>query len=99
VLTHGGHEDRDLLPFVHPYSRKRRAARALMGEAASHFAGLASRTSFWNNGEGAHLDILLFKFFMVNDPLNDILTSYSYLSSIFLLFLKKVVRPIGFCSV
>jgi hypothetical protein len=56
-----------------------------MGEAASHFAGLASRTSFWNNGEGAHLDILRYKFFMVNNQLKDILTYSSYLSSFFLI--------------
>jgi hypothetical protein len=58
-LTDDGHEDRDLFPFLYPYPRKGRATRAVMGEAAGHFTGLASGTAFRENRDGAHLDDLL----------------------------------------
>jgi len=83
VLADGGHEDGDFFPLLHPYPRKGRTARALVGEAASHFTGLATRASFRNDGDGAHLDILRYKFFTVNDQLKNILTFTSYLSSFF----------------
>lgn len=57
-----------------------------MGEAADHFTGLASCAAFRNDGDGAHLGILRYKFFIVNDQLSDILTYGSYLSSFFSLF-------------
>ena len=40
-----------------------------MGEAADHFTGLASCTAFRNDGDGAHLNNLRSKFFIVNDQL------------------------------
>ena len=58
VLTDGGHEDRNLFPLLHPYPGKGRTAGALMGEAADHFAGLASCAAFRDDGDGAHLDDL-----------------------------------------
>jgi len=70
VLADSGHEDRDLLPLLHPYSRKGRAAGAFMGEAADHFTGLASCAAFRNDGDGAHLDVLLSLFFIVNISIN-----------------------------
>ena len=85
VLADGGHEDGDLFPLLHSYSRKGRAAGAFMGEAAGHFTGLASCAAFRNDGNGTHLDNLRSMFFMVNDQLRDILTYNSYLSSIFLI--------------
>jgi hypothetical protein len=87
VLADSGHEDRDLLPLLHPYSRKGRAADAFMGEAADHFTGLASCTAFRNNGDGAHLDNLHGSFFAMNIQLRYILTYNSYLSSIFLIMI------------
>ena len=83
MLADSGHEDRDLLPLLHPYSRKGRAAGAFMGEAADHFTGLASCAAFRNDGDGAHLDILLRMFFVVNKQLSNILTSNAHLSSFF----------------
>jgi hypothetical protein len=58
VLTDNGYEDGDLFPLFHPYPREGRAAGALMGEAADHFTGLASRAAFRNDGDGTHLDDL-----------------------------------------
>ena len=69
-----------------------------MGEAASHFTGLASCTSFRNNGEGTHLDNLRSKFFIVNDQLEDIITFISYLSSLFLTFRKKNLQLLRYRS-
>jgi hypothetical protein len=67
VLTDDGHEDRDLFPFLHPYSRKGRAAGAFVREATDHFTGLASCTAFRNDGDGAHLDNIRSVFFIAND--------------------------------
>jgi hypothetical protein len=69
VLTDDGHEDRDLFPLVHPYSRKGRAAGSFMGEAADHFTGLASCAAFRNDGEGTHLNNLHKLFFIMNNQL------------------------------
>jgi hypothetical protein len=44
---------------------------------------LASCAAFGNDGNGAHLDNLRSKFFIVNSQFTDILTFNSYLSSIF----------------
>jgi hypothetical protein len=59
VLTDDGNEDRDLFPLLHPYPRKGRAARALMGKAANHFTGLTSCASFRDDRDGTHLETLL----------------------------------------
>jgi hypothetical protein len=59
---------------------------------------LASCTSFRNNGEGAHLDNLRSKFFIVNDQLEDIITFISYLSSLFLTFRKKNLQLLRYRS-
>lgn len=56
VLTDNGHEDGDLFPLLHPNPREGRAAGALVGEAADHFTGLASRAAFRDDGDGTHLD-------------------------------------------
>jgi hypothetical protein len=85
VLTDDGHEDGDLLPLLHPYPRKGRAAGSFMGEAADHFTGLASCAAFRNDGDGTHFDNLHGSFFTVNIQLKKILTYNSYLSSIFLI--------------
>jgi hypothetical protein len=66
VLTDNRHEDRNLFPFFYAYPGKGRAAGALMGETAGHFAGLASCAAFRDNRDGAHLDDLLRTFFIVN---------------------------------
>jgi hypothetical protein len=67
VLADSRHEDRDLFPLLHPYSRKGRAARTLMGKATDHFAGMASCATFWDDGDSAHLRGLHSKFYIVND--------------------------------
>jgi hypothetical protein len=66
LLTDNRHEDRNLFPFLYPNTRKCRATGALMGKAANHFTGLTSGASFRNNRNGAHLNILLIWFFIVN---------------------------------
>jgi hypothetical protein len=58
LLTEGRHEDSDLFPLLHPYPRKGRTTRALMGEAADHFTRLASCATFRDNGDGAHFNNL-----------------------------------------
>jgi hypothetical protein len=69
LLTDDGHEDRNLFPFLYSNSRKGRATGSFMRKAASHFTGLASGASFWNNRDGAHLDTLLNLFSMVNQSI------------------------------
>jgi hypothetical protein len=66
VLTDDWHEDRNLFPFPYPYSRKSRAAGALMRKAADHFTGLTSSTAFWDDRDGAHWNNLLISFFIEN---------------------------------
>jgi hypothetical protein len=83
LLADNGHEDRDLFPFLYPYPRKGRTAGVLMGEAADHFAGLASCTAFRDDRNGAHLENLLFTFFIENNSFIDILTYFSCVSSFF----------------
>jgi hypothetical protein len=94
LLTDNGHEDRDLFPFLHSYPRKGRAAGAVMGKAAGHFTRLTSCAAFRENRDGAHFNVLLYKFSIVNNQLFNILTYMSYLSSFFSYLEKKFAKEI-----
>jgi hypothetical protein len=93
LLTDNGHEDRNLFPFLYSYPRKGRTTGVLMREATGHFAGLTSCTAFRDDGDGTHLDNLLFMFSMENDFI------YSYIN-IFLLpvkhFFNKYLKKIQY---
>jgi len=88
VLTDDGNEDRDLFPLLHPYPRKGRTTRVLMGKAADHFTRLASCAPFRDDGDGTHLDLLLIMFFVVNDMTYNI-AHISGLSSTIYEFIKN----------
>jgi hypothetical protein len=65
-LADNGHEDRNLFPSLYMDPRKGRATGTFMRKAANHFAGLASGTPLWDDGDGTHLDNPLNMFFIEN---------------------------------